>query len=501
MTQILATWQEVAAQLRARDDDPAFKGAAVLDAYARISRNPDSGVMEKTDSQLVDILGEIARRGARLGEVLRDDNLSAWKKNGKRPGWKALIARLTEKLNQGVICWHVDRLMRRSDDLATLINLGDQGFIVGSCFGEYDLGSSDDRFTLRVLTAAAEKEGDNISRRTKAKNERRRMAGYSGTGGIRPFGFPGKNVTPELLEVERNAIADATQAHVDGISLTAIARKWNAMGLRTTGKAAVFTAIPVRAILGRARNAGLIEHNGELIKDGAGQYLKAADVEPIVSVDLLLRVRAVLASRGRGRPASHPTYFLSGGILKCSECGANFVGCTTNARSYRCSSITERRQCPARSYVKADNIEAWVKEHALKVLSDPRHATQIARKSAALAKVEGEIERADQTARELSERLGKGAISFDRYDAATRPLDARIATLEGERAALIEAGAGQSAYPRTVAELSEVWDNATADEKRRMTQRAFPYGIAVFPPVKRRGPVSDRVEPIVNPNA
>ncbi|MCW2501983.1 MAG: recombinase family protein, partial [Actinomycetia bacterium] len=90
-----AAWELVALVRRARDHDAAYADAPVLDAYARISRNPLTGDLEKTDRQLADVLASIRGRRARLGEVLRDDNKSAWSRKARRDGWDALVARLT----------------------------------------------------------------------------------------------------------------------------------------------------------------------------------------------------------------------------------------------------------------------------------------------------------------------------------------------------------------------------------------------------------------------
>lgn len=111
------------AKLASRDDDPQYADALVLDAYARISKSPETGDLEKTDRQLADILDNIERRHARLGQVLRDDNKSAWRVNAKRPDFEVLTKRLESGQSNGVVCWHTDRLMRQPRDLENLIDL------------------------------------------------------------------------------------------------------------------------------------------------------------------------------------------------------------------------------------------------------------------------------------------------------------------------------------------------------------------------------------------
>src|SRR4051794_29033897 len=103
--------------LRARDTDPAYKDAPILDVYGRISNNPETGETEKVDRQLEDTLKEVLRRHARLGAVLRDDGRSAWSLTAKRPDWDELVQRLEKRVSSGVIAWHTDRLMRQPKDL------------------------------------------------------------------------------------------------------------------------------------------------------------------------------------------------------------------------------------------------------------------------------------------------------------------------------------------------------------------------------------------------
>jgi hypothetical protein len=97
----------------------------------------------------------------------------------------------------------------------------------------------------------------------------------------------------------------------------------------------------------------------------------------------------------------------------------------------------------------------------------------------------------------LARRLGSGELTFEHFDAATRPLKERTEKLTAEREALLKAGAGQSAEPRDIEEMARVWENATADERRFFVKRAFPYGLKVFPALTTHLVVSDRVRPIV----
>jgi DNA invertase Pin-like site-specific DNA recombinase len=491
----IASWEVLADELRQRDDDPTYADAPVLDAYARISKSPD-GDLEKTDRQLSDILHNISARHARLGEVLRDDNLSAWKRKVRRPGWERLMDRLESGTSQGVVCWHTDRLMRQSPDLERLIDIGNRpGYIVGSCFGEYSLDSSDGRFALRIVVASATKGSDDTSVRQKRKAEAMRVVGKLNGGG-RAFGFPGNGpdgqpVPDELIAAERDAIASGTRALLAGSSLRAVLRDWKGRGL-STARSGELTPDAVKDILVRARNAGLVEHSGVIVG-------RTAHDDSIVGEEDLRAVRSMFASRKRGRPPG-ARHVLSG-IARCAICGWPMTGLVKNygtsttyrdgepRRIYKCG---DPRGC-LRVSIDARAAEAWVREKVLDVLSDPRHAARIARSSAALAEVEQAIAAAEATAQELATRLGEGRLSLDRFDAAMAPLDRRLAAKRKERDDLLAAGAGADARARDRAELAAEWDSMTTDDRRAMIRRAMPEGVSVKP-ATRRGPAGDAGE-------
>jgi site-specific DNA recombinase len=493
-----APWTLLAAQLRERDHDPAYTDAPVWDAYARLSFNPNTGDVEKTDRQITDALLAIERRHARLGEILRDDNKSAWKRNRKRPGWDRLIERIEGKLSQGVQAWHTDRLMRQPYDLEQLISLAlATGFGVASCFGEYDLSNHDHQFQLRILTAAACKASDDTSERQKRKMAARRDRGLH-AGGPRSFGFAGKDretgeAVPEAqVAAEREAIATGSQAYVDGTGIAAIAKAWNRAGLRTVN-GELHNVRNVRGVLVRAVNAGLLEHKGKIV----GNLI---NVEPIVSQQLLTQVRAKVATRRTGRPV---TGHLGSGILLCGRCG--------KALHSRPEKGTYPGGAPRRAYhcsnckgVSVDQRAADLVLHDLTIerLADPAHAEQVAGRSRAVAELDGRIAEAEHTAREVGRRLAdpKDAMTLDRYDIIIGPLDQALADLRARRDALLAQGVGQGPSAATVDGLEALWADESegyADRRRALVRQAFPLGLTVAPGRSGRTFDPGRIQPIV----
>jgi site-specific DNA recombinase len=489
---------QLVAQLRERDHDPAYATAPVKDAYGRISKTPDTGETEKVDRQLVDILTKMLGERVRLGEVLRDDGKSAWNLRAKRKGWDRLLERLAKGQCHGAVVWHVDRMFRQPPDLERLVAMAERGMDIGSCFGDKRLDDPDDLFILRVQVAHACKSSSDSSRRIKRKVAAAREAGVSSRGGRRMFGFPyygdepSKVVGPELIAAEREAILWGAKRLVAGGTVASVVREWGSRGLVAPAGGEIGSELVI-AVMRRGRNAGLVTHEVEVTDEegnltGATKCVvvgvMADEPNPILSRDLYDQLQAVIAARRRGRPAGEAA--LLSGFLRCGKCFNRMIKSTkkgqiysdgTTRMIYRCSSFTG---C-AGVGVDLRAADEWAVEKTLDVLSDPAHAAMVARKSAALAAVEQRLDAAVQTSVELSRRLGLGEMKLANFDAAMEPLRLRIADLEAEQTALLDAGAAQSTRELDRAKLTLAVEAMTHDERRATVRRAMPFGILCAP--------------------
>ncbi|HEV7974978.1 recombinase family protein, partial [Amycolatopsis sp.] len=135
----------------------------VLDSYGRLSKVPETGELEKVETQHADNAKVIERAGGVLGMEL-SDGLSAWKRTVRRPGWERLLERVKSGESDGCVVWHTDRLFRQPRDLEALIELAEHGYRVFSAHGERDLADPDDRFILRIEVAHAARSSDDTSR-------------------------------------------------------------------------------------------------------------------------------------------------------------------------------------------------------------------------------------------------------------------------------------------------------------------------------------------------
>ena len=65
----------------------------MVDVYARLSKAVD-GETVKVDDQVEMCAEKVLDRGGQVGEVFKDNSLSAWNPKVVRPQWDALMARL-----------------------------------------------------------------------------------------------------------------------------------------------------------------------------------------------------------------------------------------------------------------------------------------------------------------------------------------------------------------------------------------------------------------------
>lgn len=306
----------------------------VFDSYGRLSKSPDTGEFEKIETQWADNRKVIDRLGGVLGAEL-EDGLSAWKKGVRRPGWEALLERVWSGKSAGIVVWHTDRLFRQPRDLEALIDLADKGFVVASAHGARDLADPDDRFILRIEVAHAARSSDDTSRRIKRRFQTYREKGIGHIGGPRRFGWPGRDLTwspgedetdedrpmvsDVLVERERRALREATDAVLSGVSDAVIAREWNDEGLLSV-EGRTWVRLTVKSVLSRPTNAGLIESDGELVATMPG--------DPIVDPKKFDLLRTKYAARRKGRVAGEvgPGY-VGTGILRCGErdCGTRIT--------------------------------------------------------------------------------------------------------------------------------------------------------------------------------
>lgn len=509
---------DLVAQLRRRDLDPAYANAPAVDPYARISRVYDGWDKTKVDDQTIDILRWMLATPVklRLGTLLADNALSAWKPSGKRPGFLAGLDRMEAGQSQGLVAYNTDRITRQLIEADRLVKLGSaRGIKIWSCTAsELDLTTVDGQRRLYDQTAYAWYESARKSERLQSRfahqRERRRYQERN------QFGYPWDthpDDSPQLA-AERDAIAWGIGFMTDrGDGRPGdwgrVAAEFNRRGLRTrasldrdgnvTRGGAPFNLGKVRNLLLNPRHAGFLTINvgedGKPDPHGAKTIIGVADEKPIVDEDTWNRFQAVLAGRKGRRGSINPNHLLSDGLCRCSECGAALVGSTYATRytdgewrrAYRCSATTGCKSVG----IDARVLERIVMEDTIAEWSRPGNAGRIARRDARLATVDERIGYWTQRQAELFDLWnatgagGRRRMTNEQYESASDAAMAELDRLHTERASIVESDIG-AVTVKARAEAEADWQRYDTEDRREMIRAVFPLGLTVKPPAFKR---------------
>lgn len=346
--------------------------------YARIS-DDDLRLGIGVGRQEDDIRATSERTGGQLIRMFVDNDISASRyATKKRHDYDELIDMVRLGLADRVIVYDLDRLLRKPRELEDLIDLVDAraGFPVVNLTGELDLTTADGRYFARMRVAQAAKESDDISRRVRRANEaiaakggslgRTRAFGYACNGRHHPQDCPDKNgecdrhcdipdcrhdgrsVIPSEATLLRQAAADV----LAGESITGVARRWNAAGVKTVRDGTRgWMPTTVRVVLTGPRQAGLVVHRGEVVGPG--------DWDPIIDRETHERLKKIIADRGHEQPRRRGEFT---GLFKTIEGWSMKANTDRNRRDYRFLSRPgmEGRQTSIAAGPLEDLVRGWL---------------------------------------------------------------------------------------------------------------------------------------------
>lgn len=303
--------------------------------YTRISAD-QTGRGLGVARQLSDCEDLAKRLGWKVSKRFSDNDISAY--SGKtRPGFEAMLEAMKDGQIDALLCWHTDRLYRNMRDLERVIELADANRIEIRTVqgGTLDLSTSAGRMVARILGSVARQESEHSSERRKRANAQKAASGQW-TSARRPFGY---TTTGEPHEPEATAVRNAVHDVLAGKSVRAVAREWNAAGLKTTGGAAEWRSPMVRRVLMNPRYAALVVHQGKIVGPGAWT--------PLIDEDTHHGIVAYLNDPSRSNNAGFERLYQGSGIYRCGVCGEPLTGWKPSGnkgRAYICPSWHVRRQ-------------------------------------------------------------------------------------------------------------------------------------------------------------
>jgi DNA invertase Pin-like site-specific DNA recombinase len=374
--------------------------------YTRISqdRNGDGAGVTRQEA---DARALAKGRGWKVTDVIVENDTSAAGKK-TRPGFERLLQALEGGSAQVVIAWALDRLTRNRRDTLRLIEVCQKqnatiALVRGS---DLDMSTPSGRLTADLLAAVARSEIETKSDRQKRAHLQAAEQGRRVTG-RRPFGYTADGM--EFKEPEGQAVRDAYQWLLDGVSLAQVARRWNQAGLYTPQGSHLWSGATVGTCLRKPRNTGLRAHNDEIV--GEATWPALVDRETWHAALAIMKDPNRLSMRGDQR--------LLTGVALCGVCGGPVhVGGNKGYPVYRCATSTghfSRKAEPIDDYVSEVMVARLSKPDASDLFAPPengpnkseliREADRIRRKLDGLAALYEDGTLTLKGVRQSSERL------------------------------------------------------------------------------------------------
>lgn len=383
--------------------------------YLRQSKTDGTGDGPERQLERTRALAEL--RGWTIAGTYVDDGVSASKQRGAGTEWGRMLADADAGLLDVVVGVDLDRLLRSTRDLNTLI---DHGLQVVTVDGEIDLSTADGEFRATMLAGIARFEV-----RRKGERQTRANAQRAAKGGV-PKGvrLRGYSTDGQVVPEEAATVRALFEGFASGETLRSLARDHG------------LTPSTVRTILTNARYAGRRVYKGQTV--GAGSW------EPIVSGDLFDLVARRLAdpARATNRSGSTARAHLGTSLFRCGECAdAPTLRTAGSGGRYWCRSCgLVRTMAPIDDFVlrllyarltRDDAREALAPEADILSASRARDALRTRKSDLATLLAEGVLSVSD--VKDAAARLDEKIAALDReIDAATSP----AATLTEEEVAL-----------------------------------------------------------------
>jgi len=442
-----------------------MSGTGVAGIYCRLSVARYGDTTKVEDQERI-CRALAASRGWAVppGYVFTDNNRSAWQRDRKRPEWDRMVAEIKAGRLRRLVNYHGDRLIRQPWDLEMLLNFADSlGVVIVSPVGEYQLDVAHDRFVLRILTAKACLESDDISRRKKAGFARMALKGVApmpaGQGG-RGFGYEADGRTPHSVEAE--VVKQAARRILAGETLAAICRDLAAAGITsTTGRPLTYGTL--KRILLNPRTAGLL-------RDGS-----AGSWEPLIDPAAQQMLRSAFITRPG---ESGKIKYLLSGIATCGICGAKAQSILNGGKlAYGCvppgCTRIRRNMAHLDGYITARLLALLNSDEARQALPGQSGDGALAMEIAALERQRGQILEV------MASLQGKSTDGVMALGSSLLRFDQRIALLRAQTA-----GPGQQLLAAHAGITAQEFRSLPITMRRSLVAAAYTITIK---PASRRG--------------
>jgi site-specific DNA recombinase len=456
-----------------------------------------------------------ARGWDRHDDDYTDNDLSAFKETVIRPGFERLIADLESGVIDGIVCYDLDRLVRRPDDLERLIRIYDRSraesrpLVFASVQGQIDLGSEDGIAMARVLVAFANKASRDTARRLRLKHAENRDF-LRLVGGTRPFGWQwvhdeaGHRVTHVLDDAEAQVIRGTAAEIVaaGGASWAKVAASWNAAGFRSP-RGKVWIKQTVKQVMTSPRLAGWMVHKGQVATHSQTGLALRGEFPPILDDETYEQLLRAVAPDARGVTLAQDEVkrYLLAGLVVCGTCGAKMDGNGRSDRSaerrhyYVCKRTSRRTpggdEACGRVSISGVGLDELITDLALpRLVAASREASYRTELPHADRLLEIASLRDDLLRRHRSGELSADAVFPDVSD-----LEHEAADLRAQQERWLRA---QGAARKGAGLSREMWADQLTMAERRQLIGSLVEMVVISPATRRTGSVFDhqRVVPV-----
>ncbi|MFB9738398.1 recombinase family protein [Streptomyces sp. NPDC057386] len=263
-----------------------------------------------------------------------DNNLSAFKRNVKRPDFERMIRDLSRPLRNlppvigGILAYDIDRVYRQPRDLERVIDIYETSkipLVFRTMSGQnFDLTTPDGRFSARLFVNIANKSSEDTRRRVVRANVARAKKGKAHTT-IPVFGWreddPSK-LDPKTAPLRRKAV----ERHLAGDRIATIMKWLNDEGAVNTTTGRAFTWGGTKAMIYAPRNWGIRTYNEEIIYDD-DQNIVMGDWEPLFeSLSGWFQLQSIKGRDSQSKTKESNVSYLLTAIARCGRCGAGLKG-------------------------------------------------------------------------------------------------------------------------------------------------------------------------------
>ncbi|MFF9653044.1 recombinase family protein [Streptomyces sp. NPDC014622] len=428
-----------------------------------------------------------------------DNNLSAFKRNVRRPDFEKMVKDLKSGRICGILAYDIDRVYRQPRDLERVIDIYEtskESLVFKTLSGQnFDLTTSDGRFSARLFVNIANKSSEDTRRRVIRANVAKAKKGKSHAMGL-TFGWleedPSK-LNPKTAPIRKKAV----EKYFAGDKVATI-MKWLAdENVINTATGKYFTWGGTKAMVLAPRNWGIRTYNEEIIYDDDNKIVMG-DWEPIFkSLDTWYLVQAKKSETARQEAgAANVQYFLTA-IARCGRCGAGLKGHPkwakgkrTETFNYNCNK-QRPEHCGALS-IDGPKLDKLIQDLVWAQVLRASKQKQIPEKAEPWAG-EAELNDVEEQTVELQALWDAKKIRAASYVTTLDDLNARRNELLADRAYhTVPAGA------RSITEelLSNGWENLSI-ERQRIIARKVLRAVVIHPAKSRGGRFNpDRVEPV-----